>query len=209
MRHSSADTNFDDQEFPLNCEKCKRPGFIFIKDSEKPYFAVCRKCGGETSNVWCPTCGMGGSFVRNIKKHPSTWSCPGCQTRYSLPTGFYENPVSLYGLEELPKEIRERIRRSLEAARQKLTGLRLLGLILIIVMVLVIAVWPLAISYALSLMLHDDLWLMLGVAVMLFWVFLGLPKALKSLNPLIMRFVEAVNKREAQREDSPISMKRP
>ena len=193
MKDLSIPSNFDKQEFPLNCEKCKWLGYIFIDDLEKSYFVVCQKCRGETSNVWCPKCGMGGSFVKNIKRRPSTWSCPTCHTQYSLPTGFYENPITIYGLEELPPEIRERIRLAEAEAQPKFTLRRLLGFILIFTVVIALTVWPLAIFYTLDRIQHNGLWVWLAMATMLVWALYGLPRILQRMNALLMRIAKALN----------------
>ena len=39
-----------------------------------------------------------------------SWVCPECRTEYSLPALFYEQPVFLYLENDLPDEVRARVR---------------------------------------------------------------------------------------------------
>jgi len=102
--------DFDKDEFPIWCEGHHQQGYIFVDNPEGFYFVICDTCGWETSDVWCSKCGMGGGFVKNIEKRPSTWSCPNCKTRYELPDGFYENPVPLLIEVALPQSVRDRLK---------------------------------------------------------------------------------------------------
>jgi hypothetical protein len=105
-----ANPAFGKDDFPIWCEYCGQQGYIFIDNLNGSYFVVCKNCGWETSQVWCPKCEAGGSFVENIGKHPSYWICATCKTRYLLPENFYEDQVSLILEKELPDETRQRIR---------------------------------------------------------------------------------------------------
>jgi hypothetical protein len=99
-----------EQEFiPIWCEDCNCQGYIFIDDPEKPCFVTCETCGWETSQVWCPKCGMGGGFVEEISKHPLSWDCPSCKTQHRLPRNFYKETVALIAEEELSPELRQLI----------------------------------------------------------------------------------------------------
>lgn len=104
------DLEFDKQYLPVVCDQCDKKGFIFVDHFDIPCLVMCDHCGGETSNVWCPKCRMGGAFVRNISQHPSYWICTNCQTKYQLANAFYENPIKLYFDEELPVDVRQRIK---------------------------------------------------------------------------------------------------
>jgi hypothetical protein len=99
------------------CEHCDQQGYIFVDNLEGSYFVTCKTCGWETSDVWCPKCGMGGQFVKNISKRPSSWNCPNCKTKYVLPAGFYEDSISLFTKEELPPIVRERLEKDFQANR--------------------------------------------------------------------------------------------
>jgi hypothetical protein len=99
----------EQESIPIWCEDCNRQGYIFIDDPEQPCFVVCKTCGWETSQVWCPKCGMGGEFVEEINKHPTSWNCPNCDTEYQLPQEFYEESVALIAEKELPPHLRQLI----------------------------------------------------------------------------------------------------
>jgi hypothetical protein len=182
-------TIFDKQIFPINCEECEQLGYIFIDDLNGSYFIVCQKCGGETSEVSCPKCNMGGSFVRDIENRPSTWTCEGCGSTYSLPPGFYENPVTLYELEKLPPEIQQRIKLEDEENRPKLTFRGALGLIIIIPVVSAVAAWPLAIMYFFGFMRGNFIGVVIGTAIMGIWIFFGFPKIQQPMSALITRIM--------------------
>jgi hypothetical protein len=169
------EADFQLQEFPLNCEKCERQGFIFVEDLDKSHFVVCQECGGETSNVWCHTCQMGGSFVRNIKRRPKSWSCPSCHKSYALPPSFYTMQVPLFGIEELPITIQERIRHSLAAARPRITlgGLVLLALFMILLIALFL--WPAGLGFWLTARTQNPLWAFLGFPALFAWIHFGRP----------------------------------
>jgi hypothetical protein len=100
---------FDKTYLPIWCKDCDQQGYIFIDDPELSYFVKCKSCSWETSEVWCPSCEMGGEFVRHIGKRPSYWVCTDCKTKYQLPDGFYENPINLFPVEDLPIEVSQRI----------------------------------------------------------------------------------------------------
>lgn len=142
---------------PIWCEVCNQQGYIFVDDAEGSYFVVCKTCGWETSNVWCPKCGMGGGFVRNIGKRPTAWSCPNCKTEYKIPNRFYEKPGTLYTEEVLPKIVFERIENDLES-NQSTSGQKpwvnllkiiavMLGSLVGIAVVMAIGLIPLALVY--------------------------------------------------------------
>jgi hypothetical protein len=88
-------------ELPIWCVQCDKQGFIFVDDAEQPYFVVCKRCGWETSEVFCPKCVIGGEFVEDVDKRPTSWRCPECGTEYNLPQSFYDEPVPLYLEEDL------------------------------------------------------------------------------------------------------------
>ena len=84
---------------PMWCEGCNQQGEIAVVDSTMPVFVRCSNCGHEDAEVWCEKCGMGGQFIRHLERHPSTWTCSGCKTVYTLPSGFYDHPVPLQIME--------------------------------------------------------------------------------------------------------------
>jgi len=108
-------SEFAKDYLPIWCEDCDQQGFIFVDDPEGFFFAICKTCGWETSEVWCPKCGMGGGFVKNLKKRPPDWTCPNCKTKYQLANEFYEKPIRLFTEKELPSLVRERIEREIRA----------------------------------------------------------------------------------------------
>jgi hypothetical protein len=100
-------SDFEKDFQPIYCEKCEQQGFIFADDMNAPLFVVCSRCGWETSQVWCPKCGMGGDFINErVKDRPESWVCPDCKTEYTLPKAFYQKPIHLYLEDELPVNIR-------------------------------------------------------------------------------------------------------
>ncbi len=175
MNQTVVEPNFQLQEFPLNCEKCERLGYIFVEDLNEPIFVICQKCSGETSNVWCPKCEMGGSFVQNINQHPTAWSCPNCHTKYSLPLNFYDKPVALLGIEELPQAIQERIKSAKEATRPKFSAIGFLLIFPYIVIVLALLLWPFGLGFWFFVRTHNPIWLILGIAVLFVWLRFGRP----------------------------------
>jgi hypothetical protein len=177
MNTTVTNPNFQLAEFPLNCEQCERLGYIFVQELEKPLFVICQICEGETSQVWCPKCEMGGSFVRGIDRHPPSWSCPNCHTKYSLPANFYNKPVSLFGIDELPDVVQERIQRNEAAARPKFTLVSLVLLLIYIVVILVLFLWPLLLGAWLLLKTDNTLWFFSGIVVMFAWLHFGRPLA--------------------------------
>jgi hypothetical protein len=92
---------FIKNRLPIWCVQCDKQGFIFVDDVEQPYFVVCKRCGWETSEVFCPKCVIGGEFVEDVGKRPKSWKCPDCGTEYDLPESFYDEPVPLYLEEDL------------------------------------------------------------------------------------------------------------
>ena len=103
--------DFKKKDFlPVYCEKCRQQGYIFSDNFDEPAFIVCNRCRSETSHVWCPKCGMGGGFIKELlKERPRSWVCSDCKTEYILPPLFYEEPIHLYLEDELPDNIRKRV----------------------------------------------------------------------------------------------------
>jgi hypothetical protein len=168
----------------LECEKCNQLGYIFINDNEKSYYAICAKCGGGLSEVWCPNCGTGGSFIKNIEKHPTTWVCPDCKTSYNLPFGFYENPTKLYTLADLPNEVKEQIQRQQSIDWSKLTFPSITLFLALVFVLLLFALWPLGILVVLDDMVPRNLQLVSfigGFGLFLVWVIFIFPKVARKL----------------------------
>jgi hypothetical protein len=163
-------SEFDKDYLPIWCEGCDRQGFVFINDTSYSYFVVCDTCGWETSQVWCPKCEMGGEFVRNISKQPSSWSCPSCKSKYKLPDGFYEIPVKLFTQEELPLNIQERIKRDFktnQTVSQKIHPFN------IVVLIIYLAILPLPMILFYFTPLKGTLWGWLTITVFFLpWIFL-------------------------------------
>lgn len=107
------------EHFPITCEQCDKQGFIIVDNIDKPFFVICNSCGKATSQVWCPRCGMGGAFVRNIHKRPTYWICESCKTKYQLPSDFYNNPVNLILEQDLPAEAFDQVREKEQVPREK------------------------------------------------------------------------------------------
>jgi len=84
-----------EDSLPVWCERCDKQGFVCVDDAEHSYFAICERCGWETSLVFCPKCMMGGEFVSGIDERPTSWVCPSCDIRYELPANFYNQPVPI------------------------------------------------------------------------------------------------------------------
>jgi hypothetical protein len=114
-------SEFEKEYSPIWCENCNQQGFIFVDNLEGSHFVTCKSCDWETSDVWCSKCGMGGEFVRKIGKRPTSWSCPNCKTKYMLPNEFYNEPITLFIEETLPKTVLERIQKDLETS-QSISG---------------------------------------------------------------------------------------
>jgi hypothetical protein len=110
-------SEFEKEYSPIWCEDCNQQGHIFVDNLEGSYFVICKTCGWKTSDVWCSKCGMGGEFVRNIGKRPSSWNCPNCKSKYEILNGFYDNPIMLYTAEILPKSVLERIAKDFETSQ--------------------------------------------------------------------------------------------
>ena len=87
--------HLDIATIPMWCDGCEQQGEIYVNSPEESVFVICENCGYETADVWCPKCGMGGEYIRNVEDRPKSWACPKCRTRYRLPVDFYEHPVSL------------------------------------------------------------------------------------------------------------------
>ncbi len=147
-------SEFEKDYSPIWCEGCNQQGYIFVDNLEGSYFVICKTCGWETSDVWCPQCGMGGEFVRNIDKRPSSWKCSNCNTKYELANGFYDNPVMLFIEEVLPETVLEQMEKDFKS-QPSVSGqnpwLNLLKIILLslgaiigVVVVLTIGLLPLA-----------------------------------------------------------------
>ena len=97
----STSAEFSKDYVPLWCEQCDKQGLVFVDDIEQPYFIVCKRCGWEASQVFCPKCVIGGEFVRHIEERPMVWTCPDCETEYRLPASFYDESVPLCLEEDL------------------------------------------------------------------------------------------------------------
>jgi len=100
--------------FSINCEKYGQEGYILIDDFEGSYYVVCKKCGGETAEVWCDDCKTGGNYIRHVERHPETWTCGSCSTEHTVPDGFYEKPTYILSKEELPLSIQQKIELDME-----------------------------------------------------------------------------------------------
>jgi hypothetical protein len=194
MHESATLSEFEKLDFPFTCQECERNGYFFVESYDNSYFVVCSNCGAESSNVWCPKCSMGGSYVDSIIKHPKSWACPGCDTRYNLPAMFYENPRKLYGIEELPPEVQERITLGDQATGHLPTLRGLIGAPLTYTIVFVLSLWPLIAGYTLMNLQHNNLWLLIGLISMIVWVFYGFPKTLGFISAAVIR--SAKTKRE-------------
>jgi hypothetical protein len=101
----STSPEFTQESLPIWCVQCDKQGLIFVDDIEQPYFVVCKRCGWETSEVYCPKCNIGGEFVEDVGKRPTSWRCPDCGTEYDLPESFYDKPVLLYLEEDLGQPV--------------------------------------------------------------------------------------------------------
>ncbi len=126
-------SEFDKEHIPYRCKDCDSEGYVFVDNPESSYFVICKSCGWQTSYVWCPKCGMGGEFVKNLSARPSAWVCPDCKTKYQLPIEFYKKPVNLYTEEELPVSAQEQIEKDQKAGQENL--LRDLCLLVILITV--------------------------------------------------------------------------
>lgn len=93
----------------VRCPSCDRIGVIFVDDSQPSFLAVCQRCNGEATDVWCSECGVTGDFVEGIDRHPSTWACPRCGATNTFLASFYENPFPIHFKEDLPDDVRSRI----------------------------------------------------------------------------------------------------
>lgn len=102
---------------PIWCETCDQQGFIFVNHSQSTYYVICKNCYSEYSQAWCSECGMGGDFVGNIDKHPSSWTCTDCKKEFYLSSSIYSDPVYLYLEDMLSAEILEWIENSVESRK--------------------------------------------------------------------------------------------
>ena len=112
MIDEKIEVTFENQHLPILCDNCGEQGFIFVDNIKQSYLIICHNCGGETSQVWCPKCGIGVAYGRDIDKHPSFWVCLNCDTNYELANTFYDNPVELYLEKELPLDAYQRIEKA-------------------------------------------------------------------------------------------------
>jgi hypothetical protein len=107
---------------------------------------------------------------------------------------FYENPRKLYGIEELPPEVQERITLGDQATGHLPTLRGLIGAPLTYTIVFVLSLWPLIAGYTLMNLQHNNLWLLVGLISMIVWVFYGFPKTLGFISAAVIR--SAKTKRE-------------
>jgi hypothetical protein len=130
---------FEKDYLPIWCEDCDCQGYIFVDNFELPYFVVCKTCGYETSQVWCPKCQSSGEFVENISKRPFSWQCSICKTKYNLPNGFYKNPITLFTEKVLPHPVQNRIREDFQSANNPSNTFQSLfaGLLAVVVLIAV------------------------------------------------------------------------
>jgi hypothetical protein len=141
-------SEFEKDYLPISCVQCGQQGFIFINDFERSYFVICKTCGWETSQVWCPKCQMGGEFVSNILDRPFSWNCPQCNTRYELSSAFYELPVMLFAKEALPPATLERIEKDFQSSNSLWRTLRSTIIALVAIAVLMaVAMLPMLLVY--------------------------------------------------------------
>ncbi|MDH5508606.1 MAG: hypothetical protein OEZ02_15395 [Anaerolineae bacterium] len=84
-----------DAELSVWCPQCKTDGLLTIPEAmlDEPHYVLCPACGGETAQVWCATCGMGGQLFDNVAERPDAWRCGECKSEYPLPADFYDKPV--------------------------------------------------------------------------------------------------------------------
>jgi hypothetical protein len=89
---------------------------------------------------------MGGEFVRQIDKRPSSWNCPECKIKYALPVAFYKTPIMLFTQERLPETVLESIEREFEAHQNVKKKIHPYN-ILVLIVYLMILVLPLILLY--------------------------------------------------------------
>lgn len=140
---------FGKDYLPSWCQVCDRQGFIFVDNPEGTYFVICKSCGWETSEVWCPKCGTSGEFVDNIGQRPSSWVCPECKTQHRLPKEFYEKSIHLFTDQELPPLVRERIKREVQANRPSILEdiWQTIKVILTLLAIIALGLLPMALVY--------------------------------------------------------------
>ncbi len=174
-------SEFDKECIPAWCEDCNSEGYIFVDNPESAYFVICKGCGWKTSYAWCPKCGMGGAFVRNLGERPSDWVCPDCKTKYQLPNEFYEKTINLYTEERLPAVAREQMERDQKAEQKKL--LRDFCLL---------AIWITVAMFPLALIFTPLPWTIPGfiVTILVFpgwWWLIGRVRVIKNMRKIITR----------------------
>jgi len=125
------------QYLPLECENCGQAGYILIENMDGQYFVICKKCGGEISQMYCKECESGGDYVHKIESRPKTWTCEICGANHRIPKGFYENPIYLFSKQELPLGIQNKIEADeIRWKKQRKEGL-IFGFISILIMAIV------------------------------------------------------------------------
>jgi hypothetical protein len=130
---SSQETDSGQDLMPLTCPDCEATGYYFSPAYDFDTALICWKCGCHFSQVWCDACGMGGDFVEGMDERPADWICPGCKREYSLPVGYYENPVRLISWENLDQDVQnseraQLMRNRIRDARVTILGLGTIGL---------------------------------------------------------------------------------
>lgn len=105
-----------------HCENCDEEGIYFVDDMEQNCFIKCNNCNAEMSDVWCEDCGMGGPFIENLNARPDKWQCPDCSKEYNLSYDFYNNPITLYRENQVPKEVLKNIDNSKKKVKKGLFG---------------------------------------------------------------------------------------
>lgn len=111
---------------PMTCTKCNEEGIYFTNDPEGNIFLICGNCGYGMVDVWCEKCGIGGPFITNIDKKPTSWQCPECKSQYKLSDDFYLTPQILYQKSQIPKDILKNFDNSKKD--KKKAGFNLFGL---------------------------------------------------------------------------------
>lgn len=94
----------------LWCPRDRKAGVAFLETLDRPTLVVCRNCGEERSFATCPHCGAAGDLVGDVRSRPTSFACPQCHAQIALPPGFYDQPSPLYFVNDLPPEVRARLR---------------------------------------------------------------------------------------------------
>jgi len=92
------DREDDNEKIALQswCDKCGIVGYILVDDIDGNYVVKCPECKQLTgSQVFCESCEVGGTFIKNIASKPSKWSCPQCATEYPLNKNIYNEPIDI------------------------------------------------------------------------------------------------------------------